>query len=127
MEAEVWRLHAAADGALLGRLTVFERDFPWINARLTATPAFEALRPLFREEARLARHLAETDEDVDTWEDAYAGVRAAVRLVTPDGVRVPEFLLHIDGDEAWWRYSDEPFDECVSGPSAAPPRPGPAA
>jgi hypothetical protein len=23
---------------------------------------------------------------------------------------VPEFLLHIDGTEAWWRWSDEPFE-----------------
>ena len=107
--AEIWRLHAAADDALLGRLTVYERDFPWVSAKLAATPAFEPLRPLFQQEVRLARRL-EDDEDAGTWEDAYERVRAAVRLVAPDGVPVPEFLLHVDGDEAWWRYSDEPFD-----------------
>ena len=47
----------------------------------------------------------------DAWETTYARVRAATYLVDPGGVRMPEFLLHIDGDEAWWRYSDEPFDD----------------
>ncbi|MBX6751337.1 MAG: hypothetical protein IRY85_17015 [Micromonosporaceae bacterium] len=32
-------------------------------------------------------------------------------LRNPEGRDVPEFLLHIDGDQAWWRWSDEPFDE----------------
>jgi hypothetical protein len=36
-------------------------------------------------------------------------VADAVSLAYPDGRRVPEFLLHIDGLEAWWRWSDEPF------------------
>ena len=28
---------------------------------------------------------------------------------------VPEFLLHIEGDTAWWRWNDEPFDEDDAG------------
>jgi hypothetical protein len=107
MPPEIWRLHAADDDAVLGELTVYERDFPWLNAKLAAAPAFAPLRPLFDEEARLAG----SDEHVDAWEAAYDRVRAATRLARPDGSRVPEFLLHISGDEAWWRYSDEPFDE----------------
>jgi hypothetical protein len=34
-------------------------------------------------------------------------------LTYPDGRDVPEYLLHIDGDEAWWRWSDEPFDKAA--------------
>ena len=49
------------------------------------------------------------DDAVDEWESAYAQVREAVTLHYPDGRVVPEFLLHIDGDEAWFRWSDEPF------------------
>jgi hypothetical protein len=26
-------------------------------------------------------------------------------------VAVAEFLLHIQGDQAWWRWSYEPFDD----------------
>jgi hypothetical protein len=107
MQPEVWRLYAADDDALLAELTVHERDFPWIAARLAPTPAFTPLRPLFDEEARLVQAM----ESTSAWESAYDRVRAAVSLAGPDGVRVPEFLLHIEGDEAWWRYSDEPFDD----------------
>ncbi|MEU7901927.1 hypothetical protein [Actinoplanes sp. NPDC049118] len=107
MPAGDWRLHAVADDALLGEMTIYEYDFPWLYAKLAAAPAFAPLRPLFVEEARLAR----SDDFGDAWEAAYARVRAAAYLVDPDGTRVPEFLLHIDGDEAWWRYSDEAFDE----------------
>ncbi len=42
---------------------------------------------------------------------AYNAIRTVVTLRYPEGHEVPEFLLHIDGDVAWWRWSDEPFDE----------------
>jgi hypothetical protein len=41
---------------------------------------------------------------------AHDRVRQVVGLVSPSGP-VPEFILHIDGDEAWFRWSDERFDE----------------
>jgi hypothetical protein len=69
-------------------------------------PGFEPLRPLFVEEQALAE-----DEPDDAWEDAYDRIRAAVELRYPDGGSVPEFILHIDGDDAWWRWSDEPFGD----------------
>jgi hypothetical protein len=28
-------------------------------------------------------------------------------MTFPDGRDVPEWLLHIDGDEAWWRWADD--------------------
>ena len=40
---------------------------------------------------------------------AYENIRSEVRLCYPDGRVVPEFLLHIRGEDAWWRWSDEPF------------------
>ncbi|MDH6437755.1 hypothetical protein M2158_006296 [Streptomyces sp. SAI-144] len=43
-------------------------------------------------------------------EEAYDEVRRRVSLHAPGGP-VPEFLLHIEGDRAWFRWSDEPFDE----------------
>jgi hypothetical protein len=111
MEPEIWRLHAATDDALLGRLTVYDRDFPWLSAKFAATPAFEPLRPLFQKEAQLVQALEDDDRPANAWSSAYEQVRATVHLLSPDGAQVPEFLLHIDGDEAWWRYSEEPFDE----------------
>lgn len=45
------------------------------------------------------------------WEAAYRRIREVVRLLAPDGRTVPEFLLHIEDEDAWWRWSDEPFPE----------------
>jgi hypothetical protein len=45
------------------------------------------------------------------WEPPHDAVLSIVALRYPDGTEVPEFLLHIDGNEAWRRWSDEPIDE----------------
>jgi hypothetical protein len=45
-------------------------------------------------------------ERIDEWEAAWDQIAApALRLEPTDG-RGPivEFLVHIDGEEAWWRY-----------------------
>jgi hypothetical protein len=63
---------------------------------------------LLAEELRL---LDRVDDDVDAWEAAYAAIRATLTLRYPHGGEVPEFLLHVDGDTAWRRWSDEPFEE----------------
>jgi hypothetical protein len=93
---------------LLAELIVTGGDFPWLNARIRATPQFAAVRPLFEEELRALECI---DDDLGSWEAAYDRIRAAVSLLYPDGRPVPEFLLHVDGEDAWWRWSDEPFTE----------------
>ncbi|MDG4772935.1 hypothetical protein [Solwaraspora sp. WMMD792] len=98
------------DGVLLADLAVTDGDFPWLYATLRPTEAFASLRPIFDAELRAMR-VVEDGPDDGAWERAYQQVRAAVVLIDPDGVAVPEFLLHVEGDEAWWRWSDEPFDE----------------
>ena len=80
-------------------------DFPWVNARLVPREGFEEIRPIFEDELRLL----DDEENIEAWEQAYYRVRSEVKLAHPDGHLVPEFLLHIDGREAWWRWSDEPF------------------
>jgi len=81
-------------------------DFPWLHANVRPRAGFRELRRLFDDELRLLDHL---DADYAAWERAYTRIRRAVSLIAPDGDAVPEFLLHIDGQEAWWRWSDEPF------------------
>ncbi|MEG3632568.1 hypothetical protein [Micromonospora palythoicola] len=103
-----WTLHRRDGGGVLAELVVNGGDFPWLNARVDPGEGLAQFRPLFAEELRL---LDAIDEDVESWERAYEAVRNAVTLRYPDGQEVPEFLLHLDGDEAWWRWSDEPFDE----------------
>jgi hypothetical protein len=103
-----WTLHRRDDDGVLADLVVTGGDFPWLNARVDPREGLAGVRPLFAEELRL---LDGIDEDVESWERAYEAVRNAVTLRYPDGQEVPEFHLHLDGNEAWWRWSDEPFDE----------------
>lgn len=101
----VWRLDR--NDELFAELVVTGRNFPWLYARVVARAGFAQVRPLFEEELRRLDHI---DEDPQAWEAAYERIRETVRLITPDGRAVPEFLLHIDGEDAWWRWSDETFD-----------------
>jgi hypothetical protein len=100
-----WRLWRGDE--LLADLVVTGADFPWLQAVVEATPAFDSVRDLFVEELRLVERI---DEDYPTWEAVDAQIRATVSLQNPEGVRVPDFLLHIDGEAAWWRWSDEPLE-----------------
>jgi hypothetical protein len=79
-----------------------------VNAKVGSPEGLDEFRPLFDAELTLLEHI---EDDVDEWEAAEKAVRAAVSLRYPAGNEVPEFLLHIQGDEAWWRWSDEPFDD----------------
>ena len=103
--ADEWTVRRG--GQLLGTIEVNDSDFPWLYGRWSPTAAFEAVAPLFASELALC-----DPEDVDEgWDEAYRAIwRAGVRLHYPDSGEVPEFLLHIDGDEAWFRWHDEPFE-----------------
>jgi hypothetical protein len=107
---KLWRdpwLLFDANGALLATLVPSGSDQPWLYARVEAEPSLEPLRPLFDEEVQLLERL---DSDWEAHEIVIRKIVAAVRLAKPDGTLVPEFLLHISGDTAWWRWSDVPFD-----------------
>ena len=103
---QVWRL--MHDEELLAELIVTGGDFPWLNARIRAMAGFEAVRPLFEEELRALEHI---DDDLGSWQAAYDRIRRSVTLHYPEGRPVPEFLLHVDGEDAWWRWSDESFTQ----------------
>ena len=105
-DARAWQL--VDEEGLLAELVVTGGDFPWLSAEVRPTARFERIRPLFEEEIR---RLDRLDDDPVNWEAAYDSVRQAVQLVAPDGRPVPEFLLHIDGRDAWWRWSDESFSD----------------
>jgi hypothetical protein len=113
MSGEVWQLHA--DGRVVADLRVVERDFPWLHARVEARDGFVDVAVLFAEELRLLH--AEGDASAvrpatvpAPWDAAYDRIRERTRLTYPDGDDVPEYLLHIDGDRAWWRWSDSRFE-----------------
>ena len=103
---DIWTLQRRTDGQTIAGLVVVSGDFPWLNARVDPREGFEEFLPLFAEELT---QLDRIDEDGAAWDRAYNAIRAAVTLRYPTGDEVPEFLLHVDGTEAWWRWSDEPF------------------
>jgi hypothetical protein len=90
---------------ILGDLFPYDWDFPWVYCKFTPTPAFAPYRALFDEEALLSDE-ADSDDKWQAWEQLYNEIDAlGLQLIpqTADDKRVFNFLLHIDGGEAWFR------------------------
>ncbi|CAB4864670.1 unannotated protein [freshwater metagenome] len=105
---ETWTLRR--DREVLGTIEIRGGDFPWLSGEWVPTVWFDDVRALFERELELVEG-PEFDGKIDDWEDAYREIwRQGVRLHRPEGTAVPEFLLHIRGDEAWFRWSDEAFE-----------------
>lgn len=98
---QVWQLRRGDE--LVGEITVEVPDFPWLSGTFTPTPAFEEVKPLFDEE------LALLEAEEPAWERAYRRINDSLSLIAPGGQTVAEFLLHVQGTSAWFRWSDEPF------------------
>ncbi|MET9191576.1 hypothetical protein [Streptomyces tendae] len=114
-EGETWHVRGAPDtggqevtGAEIGEILIEDADFPWLSGRFRAGPAYGAVRDLFVRELALVE--GDGAERRAEWEVVRAEIERRVRLVSPDGP-VAEFLLHIEGDRAWFRWSDEPFEQ----------------
>ncbi|MFI2433488.1 hypothetical protein [Streptomyces sp. NPDC018693] len=109
-DGEIWSVHSAAGP--VGEIVIDDADFPWLSGRFVPGPAYDAVEPLFARELALLQRVLHDDGDqaVQEWEAAYDRVGRQVTLSSPDGP-VAEFLLHIEGDRAWFRWSDEPFEE----------------
>lgn len=86
---------------VLGHMRVTELDFPWVLCAFTPTEAFEPLRPLFEAQLRLSE-----GENWDAYEQVEAEIIAlALELRDPEtGERISDFLIHFEGDTAWFRY-----------------------
>ncbi|MEU9126929.1 hypothetical protein AB0D08_02235 [Kitasatospora sp. NPDC048540] len=108
-DGEVWRLvrreGPAGEEGGVGEIVVDDADFPWLHGRFVPGPGFPAVEPLF---AR-ARALCEAEE-WEAFDDAYEEITGRLALVSPSGP-VAEFLLHIEDGRAWFRWSEEPFEE----------------
>ncbi|MER5352639.1 DUF4240 domain-containing protein [Kitasatospora sp. NPDC002551] len=89
----------------MGEIVVEETDFPWLRGRFIASPAFVMFEPLFARSQALA-----DGEDWEGFDGAYDEIRKALSLLSPSGP-VAEFLLHVQGRDAWFRWSDESFDD----------------
>ena len=107
MNGDTWRLFR--DGQVIGEFVVDGGDFPWLNAGFHPKEGFDQVRKLFKDDLRLLE-LAEKDGVWEDWERSYGRIRSTLSLAAPDGHHVSEFILHIEGNRAWWRWTDEPFE-----------------
>jgi hypothetical protein len=86
------------DDTLLGVLTRYEYDFPWVYCHFIAEPVFATLQPLFDAEQQVA-------ESMEAWDKAYEPIVALnLYLLSDDGTKIEEMLLHIANGEAWFRF-----------------------
>ncbi len=93
--------HLKQKGKLLGTLRYYEANFPWINCKFEPTEAFQAVKWLFDEEIELLEK-----DDIENWEIAYNRINdLSLELINLEDENIMgEFLIHIEGDEAWFRY-----------------------
>ncbi len=97
-------------GAVAGVIKVREIDQQWVIVSWASTDAYAPLAELFDRQFRLTRADVWDQAGVAEFEDVNAAIRSEAQLHYPDGRSVPEFLLHIEGAEARFRWSDEPDD-----------------
>lgn len=86
---------------LLGVLRSYEVDFPWMHCKFESTNEFEIIRPLFETELIVLE-----SEDIEKWEESYKPIEELnlILLDTDKSEIIENFLLHIQGDEAWFRF-----------------------
>ena len=95
-------LHLKLQDNLLGTLTVYKTDFPWIFCHFEPTSEFDSVQPLFDKELQLVN----SEVDWEEWDKTYQTLSDLnLRIIdTITKEEIKEFLLHIDGTEAWFRY-----------------------
>ena len=95
---------------VLAELFMGEVDFPFLYGKARVTEHFPLVKPYFDLDAvTLTENL--DDDHYEELDQMYEQMKAeGVRLVDPGGEPVAEFLLHIDGSDASFRYSYEPFE-----------------
>jgi hypothetical protein len=94
-----WDL-VSADGAVLGHLVQSDAEMFWTHCRFTPTEAFTRVAPRFA--ATLAHLEADEIEKLDAAYEHVAALHLELRPA-PGSRSIGDFLLHIDGDVAWFR------------------------
>ena len=122
MNGDTWRLFR--DGQVIGEFVVDGGDFPWLNAGFHPKEGFDQVRKLFKDDLRLLElagppPLPDYICPMNPWDRQVAlALRDRIEHVTgrpwldaiASQLHVSEFILHIEGNRAWWRWTDEPFE-----------------
>jgi hypothetical protein len=87
---------------LLGTLKPYGLDFPWLNCKFQPTNNYASVKHLFDSELQELNN----ETNSEKWEEQYQKIIGLnLCLESEDGSeKIHEFLLHIEGDEAWFRY-----------------------
>lgn len=87
--------------SILGVLTLKSIDQPILLCTFEPTGAFSEIQPLFDRELELLNA-----DDMEAWDEAYSRIDdLGLTLFNPDGeINIKEFILHIEGEEAWFTY-----------------------
>lgn len=85
---------------LIGTLREYELDQPWIHCKFQPTAGFLAFKSLFDKDLELHK--------IGDWEESdkiIEQIETHLRLVDVDDPElIGKFLLHIQNDEAWFRF-----------------------
>jgi len=81
-------------------------DQPWFFCQFKQTAAFEEFKPMFDKELELLNTGLVSEEVMAAWEEAVETIDALglILVSLDDSSKITDFLLHIDGEEAWFRY-----------------------
>jgi len=94
-----WILKTGSE--VIGLLTFKEQDQPLVICYFKAEPAFAKYKSYFKEELRLLDL-----DDMISWEQSYSAIDDLGLVLEPvdqEGEKITDFILHISGDEAWFR------------------------
>ncbi|MGA3489544.1 hypothetical protein ACK8GG_16215 [Micromonosporaceae bacterium DT55] len=106
-DVSLWHLRRGEE--IVAQIRVHSVDQPWSTGQFEAGLGFADLAPLFQREVELVD--SDGDLDGEAWEAIQDRICRMVSLVKPDGQQVADFVLHVRGGEASFRWSDEPLDE----------------
>ncbi len=86
---------------VLGSLTLQGIDQPWLLCKFEPTESFAKFRSLFEEEVRLS----EDQSSTELWRLSQETIdNLCLKLRSIESRKsISEFIIHINGDEAWFR------------------------
>ncbi len=94
-----WTLRHGDD--VLGLIDVRSFDQPWYEGEFTPLQGFSLVKPYFDKDLVLLEQ-EKWDEFEQLWDDLRS--TGIVIENTHTGQRVSDFILHIEGSRAWFRY-----------------------
>ncbi len=98
--ANQWNLKRGEE--VLGVLTEVDIDQPWVICRFQPSSSFASYQPLFTEELKLL-----DSDEMKLWQQAYQKIDELELVLEPlneGGEVIKDFILHINGDNAQFRY-----------------------